>query len=412
MPLSRLTGNSFNATANTNIDNGLLFLNPTTNRIGINVTDPGYPLDIVTDAASQTVRFRGRAVDNTTRIDFFNNGANTAFGGIYSFSNELGFEASQAGGAIVFRTGGSTDRVRISSSGNIGVGFNSPNERLEVVGSAGGGTTNTPSGTVVLRRNGGASAGDYGPAITFGQYWFVDSTTVVGTGQISGVKTAGSGNFGGGLAFFRCASGSSNFSEAMRLNDAGKFSVNTNTAIGFITSNASADPFSSNWSTSSAFCATGGYGGGMAFVDGSAGWQLRAQDSGKDFYIQGGNLSGAVGGGVFLNDFGTSWSSASDENVKDIIEPISNGLQKLISLRTVIGKYKTEPEGKRHPFLIAQDVQAVLPEAVSIMNKDKQNECLGLSYTDTIPLLVAAIKELNTKVETLQNELNTLKGNT
>lgn len=121
MPLSRLTGNSFNATANTNIDNGLLFLNPTTNRVGVNVTNPGYPLDIATDAASQTVRFRGRAVDNTTRIDFFNNGANTAFGGIYSFSNELGFEASQAGGAIAFRSGGTSDRVRITSAGVLDV---------------------------------------------------------------------------------------------------------------------------------------------------------------------------------------------------------------------------------------------------------------------------------------------------
>jgi hypothetical protein len=46
MPLSRLTGNSFNATANTNIDNGLLFLNPTTNRLGIFNTTPQGTLDV------------------------------------------------------------------------------------------------------------------------------------------------------------------------------------------------------------------------------------------------------------------------------------------------------------------------------------------------------------------------------
>jgi hypothetical protein len=46
MPLSRITGNSFNATANTNIDNGLLFLNPTTNRIGIANTNPGHALSV------------------------------------------------------------------------------------------------------------------------------------------------------------------------------------------------------------------------------------------------------------------------------------------------------------------------------------------------------------------------------
>lgn len=46
MPLSRLTGNSFNATANTNIDNGLLFINPTTNRVGVNTTTPEYSLQV------------------------------------------------------------------------------------------------------------------------------------------------------------------------------------------------------------------------------------------------------------------------------------------------------------------------------------------------------------------------------
>jgi hypothetical protein len=46
MPLSRITGNSFNATANTNIDNGLLFLNPTTNRIGVNTITPQQALHV------------------------------------------------------------------------------------------------------------------------------------------------------------------------------------------------------------------------------------------------------------------------------------------------------------------------------------------------------------------------------
>lgn len=46
MPLSRITGNSFNATANTNIDNGLLFLNPTTNRVGIGTNVPTANLSL------------------------------------------------------------------------------------------------------------------------------------------------------------------------------------------------------------------------------------------------------------------------------------------------------------------------------------------------------------------------------
>jgi hypothetical protein len=46
-------------------------------------------------------------------------------------------------------------------------------------------------------------------------------------------------------------------------------------------------------------------------------------------------------------------------------------VNKVLQLRTVIGKYKIDEEGTRRPFLIAQDVQAVLPEAV----QSQKDEC-------------------------------------
>lgn len=107
-----------------------------------------------------------------------------------------------------------------------------------------------------------------------------------------------------------------------------------------------------------------------------------------------------VSGGVVLSNGATSWSAVSDETKKDIIEPIENGLAKVATLRAVIGKYKNEPEGIRRSFLIAQDVQAVLPEAVSPITDITDNTtALGLAYSDVIPLLVAAIKELNAKFD-------------
>lgn len=101
------------------------------------------------------------------------------------------------------------------------------------------------------------------------------------------------------------------------------------------------------------------------------------------------------GTGVYLADGATSWTANSDERLKDIIEPITNAADKVSSLRAVIGKYKTDAEGTRRSFLIAQDVQAVLPEAVSASDPEK----LGVQYTDVIPLLVAAIKELKAEFE-------------
>jgi hypothetical protein len=103
-------------------------------------------------------------------------------------------------------------------------------------------------------------------------------------------------------------------------------------------------------------------------------------------------------GGVYLANGGTSWTSASDERKKDIIEPITDAASKVSTLRAVIGKYKTDEEGTRRSFLIAQDIQAVLPEAVDSANPDE----LGVAYTDVIPLLVAAIKELKAEIDALK----------
>jgi trimeric autotransporter adhesin len=106
--------------------------------------------------------------------------------------------------------------------------------------------------------------------------------------------------------------------------------------------------------------------------------------------------------GVYLGSGSTAWASASDERLKDIIEPIENGLTKVSSLRAVIGKFKTDAEGTRRSFLIAQDVQAVLPEAISttmVKDDETNTEYLGVSYTDVIPLLVSAIKELKAEFD-------------
>lgn len=110
--------------------------------------------------------------------------------------------------------------------------------------------------------------------------------------------------------------------------------------------------------------------------------------------------------GVYLVAGNTSWTSSSDERVKDIIEPITNAAEKVSTLRTVIGKYKTDEDNVRRPFLIAQDVQAVLPEAVDASKPDN----LGVQYTDVIPLLTAAIKEQQTIINDLKARVTALEA--
>ena len=111
--------------------------------------------------------------------------------------------------------------------------------------------------------------------------------------------------------------------------------------------------------------------------------------------------------GVYIADGGSSWSSISDERLKDIIEPITNASAKVRQLRSVIGKYKTDDEGTRRSFLIAQDVKAAFPEAINehaLPNSDDKTEYLGVTYTDIIPLLVATINELQDRLDALENK--------
>jgi len=110
--------------------------------------------------------------------------------------------------------------------------------------------------------------------------------------------------------------------------------------------------------------------------------------------------------GPYVANLGTSWTNSSDERLKDIIEPITDGMVKVAQLRAVIGKFKTDPEEKRRSFLIAQDVQQVLPEAVDASDPNS----LGVQYTDVIPLLVAAIKELKADLDAAKAEIAALKG--
>lgn len=131
-------------------------------------------------------------------------------------------------------------------------------------------------------------------------------------------------------------------------------------------------------------------------------------DSGGNVYIANEYNDSAIkllminyNNGVYLSQSATSWTSNSDERLKTDLVAIENATEKVASLRSVIGRYKTDDESKRRPFLIAQDVYSVLPEAVDI---DKKTGMMGVQYTEVIPLLVASIKELKAELDTLKNK--------
>ena len=132
----------------------------------------------------------------------------------------------------------------------------------------------------------------------------------------------------------------------------------------------------------------------MTTVDGSANFR-------DDIQIRAGGS-----GGVSLSSGGTSFTGASDEKLKTIIENITGALDNVAKLRTVIGRYEWDAEDKRRSFLIAQDVQAVLPEVVE---KNPEGN-LMLDYTGVIPFLTSALKEAKTKIEAQETKIDALEA--
>ena len=120
-----------------------------------------------------------------------------------------------------------------------------------------------------------------------------------------------------------------------------------------------------------------------------------------------------VDNGVYIAQDATSWTANSDSRLKDVKETIANALDKVNQLTGVKFTWKRDadnPDAKTRVGLIAQDVQAVFPEAVDDDTPDiitdeetgKVSGGLGVRYTELVPLLVNAIKELTTRIATLE----------
>jgi hypothetical protein len=99
----------------------------------------------------------------------------------------------------------------------------------------------------------------------------------------------------------------------------------------------------------------------------------------------------------------------SDRRFKNNVQTIPNALDKVRALNGVTWDWaeNTNDVTKAAPTtgLIAQEVQAVLPQVV----KEKEDGFLGLDYSKMIGLLVEAIKEQQYKIDLLSAELEGLK---
>jgi hypothetical protein len=92
--------------------------------------------------------------------------------------------------------------------------------------------------------------------------------------------------------------------------------------------------------------------------------------------------------------------SSSDERLKTDIQPIPDALIKISQINGVTYLRTDTPETVRHTGVIAQEVEAVLPEVVAIGLDGYK----VVAYGNMIGLLVEAIKELKAEVDALKGK--------
>ena len=293
-------------------------------------------------------------------------------------------ESSDSTAALTFTTS-TTEKMRIDSSGSVGIGTSSPasGKHLHI---------NDSVDWAALRLTGGG-----GNFLDIKSYGDSSSGTIIETGGDQPLRTYVNG------------------AERMRVSSAGQVGINTTSA----NTRLQVSGNSAN-NLASYFCVEGTYPV-VYYRDTEANQNSFATYcDGSSFFIQSvpyanrndANPSSSFQTGVYLSSNSGSWGSTSDENLKTNLVPIENGLAKVNTLRSVIGEFIDDAESKRAPFLIAQDVQAVLPEAVETVvqkvtdenGEEGSSSHLGLQYTAVIPLLVAAIKELSDKNDALETQ--------
>jgi len=188
------------------------------------------------------------------------------------------------------------------------------------------------------------------------------NVSVVGNVSVTGVvETNGSFIQTGGFTHY-----DGNFDITGNTSIIGTLSVNSNTEVGNLTVNGDADI------------------GGDLSVTGNTG----------------------VTGNLTVTDtiFGTV-VSPSDRRIKTDVEPISRALEMVTNMNGVTYRWSFgEVESSDiHYGLIAQEVERAAPHAVVEMQAHNYDDFKSVNYTELVPILIEAVKELKARVEELEN---------
>jgi hypothetical protein len=369
-------------------------------------------------------------------------GCNMQFANSHNGAFYVGLAGNTTGDAILHSADGTagmafgtgnTERMRIDSSGNVGIG-----------------TTPASGVRLDMRSNAAATIGDFrnASATGFGLYVAAGDTSSQYAFRAADYQNnllftvQGDGNVGIGTSApnapltIQTESGTGS-KAGLRLNNPFGFAdLNTGAEIIFSQDRSSAEDFkmaaivsgqgsagSSNEGYLKFFTRNGGtiaekvridasgnllVGGTAAGVNESCtidqdGIITIARTSGTGRVMMTFKNGGASVGTITTTASSTTYNTSSDARLKDVTGE-ARGLEVINELNPVAYNWKVD--GKADEGLIAQEVLDIVPNAVS----GSEEEMYQMDYSKLVVHLVAGMKEQQTQIEALQSEINLLKG--
>ncbi len=311
-----------------------------------------------------------------------------------------------------------TERMRIDSSGRVGIGESNPDTSLDVVG----GSADSVVDTLTLKNDStGISAG-------VGLNFVIDGVNDVITSAIYGQRT-GAAYHQGSLQFLTNDSAGGGLLERMRIDSSGTLTTpsgvdfnimsasgmtlgSTTSITVFKTNNTEAMRIDSSGNllvgkTSTAFGTAGiafGQSGQIAAVrSGNAVAdfnRLSTDGSIVNFY-----KDGSIVGSISVTGSTTAYNTSSDYRLKTDAQPMTGATDRLKQLNPV--NFEWIADGTRVDGFLAHEVQAVVPEAIhgtkDEVDADGNPVYQGIDQSKLVPLLVATIKELEARITALEN---------
>jgi hypothetical protein len=446
-----------------NVSSTKLAFIPSSGNFGIGTSSPLGPLQIGTAPGTAGTGFVGLTFRSSTNPTA-GEGYNVRFDNTQNVTNDLGQISYSFGGGsgasagYMFFSTAASEQMRITSSGNVGIGTSSPSVKLQISANGGSG-----DGAQLFRITDTNTANGYGPAtLTFGNLnHFAPAPTmaIAGTNGISfcvgdgsdfatqrKVLIDSSGNVGigtnGPTAKLHVYGGSNNQFKVESSGAEANFTL-AGTSYGQI-NNSVGDWYLTNDTSNSIIFRTastermritggGNLLAGTTTADGqisversggnvitakqnsAGGWCYKsnaANNSSSFFHIEF-LAAGTAVGSITSTTSTTSYVTTSDYRLKENVAPMTDALDKVVQLKPCTYTWKSD--GSKGQGFIAHELAEIVPDCVNgekdAVNKDGSIKPQGIDTSFLVATLTAAIQELKTELDSVKAELQILKGN-